>query len=249
MIPKVKKRKELIRKNIKRKKIDAIKKEHLWDASYARNLAKEVLITECFIKRMQVESKKTIVAIVVERTGVPYIWSIKPSKYIKVETLKYPSYEDSVNYYRKDIEKMISKYDSKKTIFVFVDASRRPAMPGSFIGSDYGMPYKNSLKYFLTQTLKLSTKVIGYDRTMHDGTKKLPHYKDIQTNAILFNPIMERGKDVFFKNIRSRFEDISVGSSGAFHDDRPSLMGEDFKKLVLHHVNNSKKSYFKEKRE
>jgi len=225
------------RRNKLKEKIKFIKYLQPGERNYSFFLAKEILITETFVNRIQRESKKDVVVVGVKRTGVPYTWSIRPSEHIKLEPLKYPSYDYPIrmNSYKERVKEMMAKYDDTKTIFIFVDASQSPRMPSSFIGNHMGINFTDSINYLLKSK---NPKLVGYDRTMQDGTTKLPHYKDINSNVILFNPTNDRDTLLY------KGQDYVA----ARHDDNPSLMSERYKRFVINQVNKFKKGYAKSKR-
>ncbi len=199
-------------------------------------LAKEVLITELFVNRLRRQTTRPIVVIGIERTGVPYTWSITPdNKRVFLDSLVYSSTKIHTTVFaqKTNLLRKIGEYrkELRDPLFVFVDASSSARMPSSFVGSpELNGPYKlrkDCMETVLNQN-NLKTKVVGYDWSMKDSSKYLP--KDIaleKLNAILFNPSKER-------KIKYKFEGEKIEYSSAIHDDKCSLMDSlEFKETVL----------------
>ncbi len=192
-------------------------------------LAREAVITEMFVNRLRRQTSRPIVVLGISRTGVPYTWSIKPTRGLVVDKLYYPSsyIEEKLVDVQKKVLAKLKKYRRIRPLFVFVDASSSQRMPSSFVGSNYYhfINEKQSLNTLLKAN-GYKTKVIGYDWSMKDSSKYLP--KDIaleKLNAILFNP-SKRSQPREFLGEKKEY-------SSAPHDDKTDyIYSEFFEELV-----------------
>jgi hypothetical protein len=237
------KKREELSKNIKTIK-ETLKYRFTKKAiDYTHILAREILITETFINRLIKETGRPVVVIGNGGTGKPYTWSIKEKKGLIVKNFNYPSSNIgylNINKIKSILQKMVEKTNkkyknnNKKPLFVFIDASKEPRMPASFLGNnkDSGsISNKHSLiKLFEDEKAVL----VGYDWSLNNNQTKLPkvnqEIKD--SNVILFNPV----------GISERSREYS-----AFHDDKTHLLTDsNFKKLTLTIVDLLKMRLFKD---
>ena len=251
--------KEFKRKeNIKKQELDKIKLEILMEkkklmlfhnesmvkrlSTYCSFLAQEILITETFVSRIKKETNRDIVIIGNGGTGKAYTWSIKKDDKLHIEHFNYPSTRshltsDTFNNFKNNI---INKYKSKNPIYIIVDASKSNRMPSSLVGFNKDNRYtqtKESLNAKLTK-IKLKTAIVGYDWSMKNGLKYLPHLNEInngKVDVILFNPLKDRGSFTINNN----------NWIGAYHDDY-DVMKNNFKELTLLYRNMYKHKYINE---
>jgi len=230
------------------------------DIIHAKFLAQELLLTETLVNRLHRVSKRPIVVIGIKSTGVPYTWGIKPKKNIVITTLNYPSY-NIVNF--EDVKltllNILTKYRTqlKKPLFVFIDSSKDKRIPSSMVGTISNFRYKHSVFEYtqpqdsIKNTLENNYNIVRVLNYNWGEGKKISENpgndfisfdtknKNIlnKIDVILFNPSKERTIKIAHKDYKSEWE-------SAAHDDNESRLGEEYKKLVLHFLNETKYAYF-----
>ncbi|MEI8364187.1 MAG: hypothetical protein WCF78_01905 [archaeon] len=222
----------------------------------AKFLAREAYITESFVSRLNKQTKRPIIVVGIKRTGVIYTSSIENNKKIISTLIEYPSTNSifEVLDAQNKLKKMMQNYRQKldNPLFVFVDSSRAPRMPASLTGyakDDSHLPERKSIKGILEKDGE-DVKRIGFnwsnDTSFQSFKKKdyLPRLdeKELEKlNAILFNPSVEQKRKISY--------DDKVGEwESAPHDDETNMLGSHYNQLVLHFVNEMKKSYSKMKK-
>ena len=214
------------------KKITGYNRESM--VKYSKILAREILITETFINRLRKESKRPIVVVGIERTGVPYTWSVKEKEGVYLSSLKYSSCKHNLkNEQIKNLNNFIKKKKEnlKDPLFFFIDSSTRSKMPSSFTGCNIGHSCSISSKDAIKSVLKKENpKFIGYDWSLKNKQERLPKEINLRNvNTILFNP-------------------VGIGKNpikySAFHDD--INLSHDFKRLTEKRVELLKLQWFGE---
>ncbi len=230
------------------------------DIIHAKFLAQELLLTETLVNRLHKVSKRPIVVVGIKSTGVPYTWGLKSTKNIVVTKLHYPSsnivdFEDV----KLDLLNKLAIYRSKfkNPLFVFIDSSKDERMPSSMVGTTSNFKYKlpvfkytqpsDSIKHTLEENNN-QVKVLNYnwgegkkisENLRNDFISPYTKNKNIldKIDVILFNPSKERTIKIAHKDYKSEWESAS-------HDDNESRLGEEYKKLVLQFLNETKYAYF-----
>ena len=214
----------------------------------AKFLAKEVYITEAFINRLSKQTSRKIIIIPLENTGLIYPISIKENNKIKLLPLRYSSTAGHTNKEKIELEKIIVK--NKSNLLVFIDASKQNIMPSALVGSRKDKRHtkpRDSINGIL-KSKGLRTAIANYDWARGgNGTKGdyLPKYTKEQlnkTDAILFNP--SKKVDKYLSTYEEGWTDIKKWEA-APHDDDYLLRTKEYKDIVLHFVNQMKKSYEK----
>ncbi len=132
-----------------------------------RFLAQENLITEFFISRLRKQTKRPIVVVALEDTGMPYVWSLMEKQNLEkqniyVKKIRWSSTGQNYCYpnikTQKALLNNILNIKLRNPLFVFVDSSKRRKMPASFIGLPYGHASYKSITQSLASLLEKKSK-------------------------------------------------------------------------------------------
>lgn len=203
-------------------------------------LAREALITELFVNRLRKITNRPIVVVGIKNTGKPYTFSLQAQKTtlerknIFVDAIKYPSTNGSHPEAIKELQKISTRaFAGKSPILVFVDTSKDPRMPGSFVKKG------DSLQIIL-ENMGFRVFFEGYNWSKNDHSTKLskasyakpgelkPFHMiaDESKIAILLNPSRERLVGRMYKGDEYVWQ-------AAFHDDRPIARSKPFRDLIV----------------
>ena len=232
------------------------------------SLAHFALITELYARRIRKESKRPVIVISITSTGLPYTSTINKNSAkfarqgIFFDSLRYPSSHNTftrIENSQKELRSLIARHNAihSNPLFIFVDSSKSPRMPSSFVGSSnaHSIQKRDSMRTVLHK-MGLGVAIDGYRWSIPSKTTsnklghlelanekkgiKLAAHKTIfqpkrPVDVILFNP--ERGPRIVGREV----------VSPAPHDDVLEAKHPDFIEIVAETAEVKKRKRFHQK--